>query len=751
MSLIVELRRRNVHRTAAAYLAGSWLLLQIFETLLPVFGLADTVMRYAIIVLAIGFVPMLAGSWAFEWTPAGLQREQGAAAAKVTPANTTWDRIILALLAIALGMFAFDRFILSPQRDAVLIETATEAGAEMERAKVSAVANESVAVLPFTNMSADPNNEYFSDGLTETLLHMLTQLADLKVAARTSSFAFKNKNVDIRTIAATLSVAHVLEGSVQKAKNRIRVTAQLIRASDGFHVWSHNYDRDLDDVFAIQDEIAADVAKALGSSLLADNADAIVGVFTDDVSAYDIYLRALEKMAANTNESLPVAEEFLNEALARDPSFIDARLALLRTYFLQTWKYRKTEEILPYATALIDAILRVQPDHLAARQFDLWVRSVYASVEFDPAKELQLMEELLLLFDEGYGVPYLRRETAQFLAGAKRHDEALQLLRDGLIMDPLNVDLLWAQSSVLASAERQDEAMQPLMTALRVQPQNVLLYWKLGTLELNQNRVTAALDYFRQMTIIDQADPVPPFVIARTLAVLEIDTTSNYWLQVANSRSKEPGQRRLNTVLVASARRDEETLRRLVPDALDSILRGETDRQWGLIPLALQYTYIMHDDGKSRQAIDYFESYLPGISDVSSDAVADWDTFLLQTYVLTGPFRDLEDEVESRQRFETVLAGMRARSLPPEDQDYVYLSMEYRLKGLDAGRAAFLDRFADNPHLADTWQTLLQHPWYTEFLADPEVAAVFSAHEAALAEIRHEVQVMLQQPEWQQE
>jgi len=451
MSFVSELRRRNVHRTAAAYLAGSWLLLQIFETLFPAFGLDDTVMRYAVIVLVIGFVPMLAFSWAFEWTPAGLQREQdtSASTAEAEPVNKTWDRIILAAFAIALGLFAFDRFVLSPQRDAALIETATQAGAEQERAKVSAISNESVAVLPFINMSADPANEYFSDGLTETLLHMLAQLDDLKVAARTSSFAFKGKNVDIRTIAAALGVAHVLEGSVQKAKNRIRVTAQLIRASDGFHVWSQNYDRDLDDVFAIQDEIAADVARALGSSLLADNTDAIVGVFTDDVSAYDIYLQALEQMAATTNESLPRAEEFLKEALTRDPAFIDAKLALLRTYFLQSWKYRKMEEILPLATALIEEILQAQPDHLASRQFDLWVRSIYAGKDMDLAKDRQLMEELLLLFDEGYGVPYLRRVTAQFLAGRERHNEALGLLRKGLIKDPLNVDLLWAQSSVL--------------------------------------------------------------------------------------------------------------------------------------------------------------------------------------------------------------------------------------------------------------------------------------------------------------
>ena len=150
----------------------------------------------------------------------------------------------------------------------------------------------SVAVLPFVNMSADPGNEYFSDGLTETLLHMLAQLPDLKVSARTSAFSFKNKNVDIRTIALALGVAHVLEGSVQKVGDRVRVTAQLIRADDGFHVWSQNYDRDLRDIFAIQDEISSDVAVALGSTLLGEDDAGIRNVETENFAAYDIYLRA---------------------------------------------------------------------------------------------------------------------------------------------------------------------------------------------------------------------------------------------------------------------------------------------------------------------------------------------------------------------------------------------------------------------------------------------------------------------------
>jgi TolB-like protein len=270
------------------------LLIQIAETLFPIFDLSNAAVRLIVIVMGIGFIPVMALSWAMEWTPEGLKKDPGYTSGHslVSKHAKTWDRIILLVLALALGLFAFDKFVLAPEREANIVESATQAGVELEKARVSAIPDESVAVLPFVNMSGDPENEYFSDGLTETLLHMLAQLADLKVAARTSSFAFKNQNADIRTIATTLSVAHVLEGSVQKSGDRIRVTAQLIRADDGYHVWSQNYDRTLVDIFAIQDEIAADVANALGSTLLAGNDSTIVGLFTDDVDAYDIYLKA---------------------------------------------------------------------------------------------------------------------------------------------------------------------------------------------------------------------------------------------------------------------------------------------------------------------------------------------------------------------------------------------------------------------------------------------------------------------------
>ncbi len=496
---------------AAGYVAASWLLVQVVETLLPVFGFGDDAVRYTVIALAIGFIPALALSWAFEWTPEGLVRDVDAGPDPATRARSgkRWDRVILVVLAMAVGLFAFERFVLTPQREAALIEAATEAGIEMGRGGITEIPNESVAVLPFANMSADPDNEWFSDGLTDTLLHMLAQLNDLKVAARTSSFAFKGKNEDIRTIADALSVAHVLEGSVQRANNRIRVTAQLIRASDGYHVWSHNYDRDLDDIFAIQDEIAADVARVLGSTLLASNDDAMVGVATDDVVAYDLYLQGLHQLLISTDVSILEADRLFTEALERDPGFIEAKIAMARNLFEQSFKgLLRPQEAWTEAEILIAEVLADNPGNLAARQFEtILIMNRTTWDQMNMAAFDSQLEDLVALFDEGEGHPWVRRIAAANLAGQEKYDEALALINLGLVTDPLNFELLSAQSNVLQQLDRHDEALVPLLTAMEIEPGNSLVYFRIANLERSRERFAAALPYMKQHALLDDTSP----------------------------------------------------------------------------------------------------------------------------------------------------------------------------------------------------------------------------------------------------
>jgi TolB-like protein len=270
--LINELKRRNVFRVAVGYVISSWLLAQVADLVLENIGAPDWVMQTIMLVLALGFPVVVFFSWAYEVTPEGIKRESEIDRTQsITHATARkLDRAITVVLLVALTYFAYDKFVVSPAREAVLVEATKQAVTEkiVTKQEKSKHSGKSVAVLPFVNMSEDSGNEYFADGLSEELLNMLVKIPELRVAARTSSFSFKDKDLTISEIAHELNVSHVLEGSVRKSGNKVRITAQLIKADDGFHLWSENFDRNLDDIFVVQDEIASKVTRALEVTLL---------------------------------------------------------------------------------------------------------------------------------------------------------------------------------------------------------------------------------------------------------------------------------------------------------------------------------------------------------------------------------------------------------------------------------------------------------------------------------------------------
>ena len=259
MPLIHELKRRNVIRMAGLYLVGSWLIVQVAGTLLPMFGAPDWVARSLVLVLAIGFLPALAFAWIFELTPEGLKRDEAVPAeASIAPQTARrMDRLIIVVLLLALGYFALDKFVLAPKRDAMVAAPPAQAAVvPPAEAAAPALGRQSIAVLPFADLSPTQDQAYFSDGMAEEILNALAQVKGLKVAGRTSSFQYKGRNEDLRAIGRALGVAHILEGSVRKQGERVRITAQLIQASDGSHLRSEPYDGDLRDVFGLQENIA---------------------------------------------------------------------------------------------------------------------------------------------------------------------------------------------------------------------------------------------------------------------------------------------------------------------------------------------------------------------------------------------------------------------------------------------------------------------------------------------------------------
>src|SRR3982074_1616437 len=340
MNFFAELKRRNVIRMAGLYLVGAWLVVQVAGTVLPMFGAPERLPRAIVVLLAIGFVPAVIFSWVFELTPQGLKREDDVAPEQsITPqTGRRMDRLIIVVLVLALGYFAFDKFVLTPRREAALPSSA------VPNESKSVINAKSIAVLPFENLSEEKANAFFTHGVQDQILTDLSQIAELKVISRTSVMQYKSGAPrNLREIGQQLGVAHVVEGSVQRAANKVRVIAQLIDARNDAHLWAQTYDRDLADVFAIQSEIAKAIADQLQAKLSPNEKKAIEQPPTTDLAAFDLYSRAKSLLltagfSATSEPDRRKATELLDQALARDPSFLLAQCQLVyahaNVYFL---------------------------------------------------------------------------------------------------------------------------------------------------------------------------------------------------------------------------------------------------------------------------------------------------------------------------------------------------------------------------------------------------------------------------------
>jgi len=333
MNFLGELKRRNVARVGAAYLVSAWVLIEIADILFPRLDFPRVALQWLIVVLAAGLIPMLAMAWRYELTSRGLVRDRGPAHDGSENASTgrRLDQVTIAMILVALGVTAFERFVVPKETGNAATPVATVAApAPPPAPSLPVVPSEppdprSLAVLPFSNLSPDPENEYFADGMAEEVLAALSRVPGIKLASRTSSFAFKGRNATLPEIARTLNVAHVLEGSVRRQDDQVRITVQLVDVAKGFHLWSQNFDRELTDIFAVQEEIARSIAKAMGGALgLADEAQQVrVAQATDDLEAYEQYLRG-RQLFYQRGEALRAAIQLLEDAVARDPAFAQA-------------------------------------------------------------------------------------------------------------------------------------------------------------------------------------------------------------------------------------------------------------------------------------------------------------------------------------------------------------------------------------------------------------------------------------------
>ena len=324
-SVFAELQRRNVHRAAVFYAGAAWLLVQIATQVFPFFHAPDWVVRWIVVAALVGFPFAMLFSWFYEWTPQGIKRESeiDPAASITRQTGKAIDRWIIAVLGLAVVLLLADGFLLRKDASPGAVVPTAEA--------VPVRVAKSIAVLPFTDLSPGKDQEYFSDGMAEELLNALAKVKDLKVAGRTSSFSFKGRNEDLRSIGKALGVTTILEGSVRKQEDRVRITAQLIQTEDGFHLWSETYDGDLKDVFELQERIARAITDALKVVLVGDQQQRLVPVATSSPEAYALFLKATTIFNRRDGAHFPDAIAALNEAVRLDPDYAraHARLAAL--------------------------------------------------------------------------------------------------------------------------------------------------------------------------------------------------------------------------------------------------------------------------------------------------------------------------------------------------------------------------------------------------------------------------------------
>ncbi len=318
MNWFAELKRRNVYRVAVAYLVVCWGLIEVADILVGTLGLPDWTQRLILVLLLIGLVPTLIAAWALELTPEGIKREKDVDRSRPEYGSTgrTLDFIIIGALTTIIGMLLVERLYFADTEDHVAMDTGVP---EIER---------SVAVLPFDDLSPQHDQEWFADGLSEEILNALARTPDVQVAARTSTRAYRNTEKDISTIGRELGVAHVLEGSIRTSGDRVRVTAQLIRSADGFHLWSQTYDHDMKDVISIQEDVATKIATALDTTMDPEALQDMMLVGTPSVRAYQAYIRgvALHARSLRTTDTRYYLEAYEQFEIARrvDPKFSTA-------------------------------------------------------------------------------------------------------------------------------------------------------------------------------------------------------------------------------------------------------------------------------------------------------------------------------------------------------------------------------------------------------------------------------------------
>jgi TolB-like protein/Tfp pilus assembly protein PilF len=481
-NFFAELNRRNVYKVAIAYAIVGWLLIQVATQVFPFFEIPNWGVRLIVLFIVIGFPIALIIAWAFEVTPEGIKRTEAADAAGQRSRGGAWVYIVLIGAALSVGLFFLGRYT-----------------ASRKQTESADLPTKSIAVLPFENLSEEKGNAYFADGIQDEILARLSQIADLKVISRTSTQKYKSAPDNLREIARQLGVSNILEGSVQKAADQVRVNVQLINALNDAHLWGDVYDRKLTDIFAVESDIAKTIADTLQAKLTGAEKQLIAAQPTSDLTAYDLYLKGRLLWSKRGGENLRQAIAFYEQAIARDPNYALAYAGMAEAYVLLPFYAGMAQgEVFPKAKAAALKALQLDNKLAGAHTGLAWA----LCYDFDMVGSISEFQRAIAL-NPNYATAH-QWYGRHPLTALGRLDEAIAEGKRAIELDPLSPVINTDLGQTLFMARRYDEAIAQLRKALEIDPTFYYAHYTLGmALQLKRNVPTAIAEYTKAQQLSD--------------------------------------------------------------------------------------------------------------------------------------------------------------------------------------------------------------------------------------------------------
>jgi TolB-like protein/Tfp pilus assembly protein PilF len=514
-----ELKRRSVYKVAITYAVIAWLLIQAGSILFPTFEAPGWVMKVFVTVIAAGFVIALIIAWAFEMTPQGLKRTEDVAPDEFIPqlSKRKFLALIVTVAVVAAGLLAFQVW-------------------RTQRALPAAIAPEkSIAVLPFENRSEDKANAYFAEGVQDEILTRLSKIADLKVTSRTSTQHYKSAPENLAEIAKQLGVAHILEGSVQKSGDAVRVNVQLIQATNDSQVWAETFDRKLTDIFSVESDVAKAIAEQLRAHITRQEEQVIAAKSTKNIEAYDAYLRGRYFWNKRTSDGIKHAIEHFQQSIERDPDFALGHAGLADSYIALTfYNFAAPHETMPKAKE--SAIKALALDNTIA---EAHASLAHILMNYDwnwsaAAKEFKRSIELKPDYATGH-----QWYAVHYLTATGRFEEALQEMKRALELEPASLVMNTFMGATLYYAGRYDEAIDQCRRTIEMDPNFTVAHWHLGLAYEQKQVLDAATEEFKKAISLSGGSPLMKAALGRTYAKSQKKHEANDMLNELNELSKQ--------------------------------------------------------------------------------------------------------------------------------------------------------------------------------------------------------------------